>query len=255
MRDKAQSILTEHLGPFGRISFPYFKMGKVDSLDLFGANELILFAFYWHNRARYRKVADLGANLGLHSILMAKLGWEVRAYEPDPLVFNMLATNLKANKTKVQGTQAAVSDRFGTAKFVRVVNNLTGSHILGSKPAYGPLENIEVPVTDCRPIFDWADLAKLDVEGHELTLLRCVTAEHLQHLDLICELRGKTAPYEVLSHFQRMGANVYSQKIGWEPAQAVTDLPTEHWEGSVFISSRHEPFEITISLDNHERMA
>ena len=32
-------------GPFGTIAIPYFKMGSIDSLDLFGIDELILFAF------------------------------------------------------------------------------------------------------------------------------------------------------------------------------------------------------------------
>src|ERR1051326_7016979 len=64
-----------NLGPFGRISLPYQKMGTVDSLNLFDLDELIIFGFYWTNRHRYRKTADIGANLGLHSILMSRCGW------------------------------------------------------------------------------------------------------------------------------------------------------------------------------------
>jgi len=74
----------ETLGGFGEIALPYFRMGAVDTLDLFGLDELIIFSFYWTNRNRYRRAADIGANLGLHSILMSKCGWEVDAYEPDP---------------------------------------------------------------------------------------------------------------------------------------------------------------------------
>ena len=54
------------LPPFGDIVFPYVQLGNIDSLDLFGLDELILFAFYWRNRTCYRKVVDFGANLGLH---------------------------------------------------------------------------------------------------------------------------------------------------------------------------------------------
>src|SRR4051812_14568978 len=54
----------ETLDGFGDIELPYYKMGAVDSLDLFGLDELIIFAFYRANRTRYRRSADIGANLG-----------------------------------------------------------------------------------------------------------------------------------------------------------------------------------------------
>jgi len=34
----------ESYGPFGVISLPYFKMGAIDSLDLFGLDEMIIFS-------------------------------------------------------------------------------------------------------------------------------------------------------------------------------------------------------------------
>src|SRR6185437_16219991 len=52
-------------GPFGPLTFPYEAMGAVDSLSLFDLDELILFSFYSCNRRRYRRVADIGANIGL----------------------------------------------------------------------------------------------------------------------------------------------------------------------------------------------
>ena len=58
-------------GPFGEISFPYLKMGAIDSLDLFGLDEVIIFSYYYNNRHRYKKVSDIGANIGLHSLLMS----------------------------------------------------------------------------------------------------------------------------------------------------------------------------------------
>src|SRR5262245_25313226 len=61
-------------GPFGSISLPYTRMGAIDSVDLFGLDELIIFTFYHTHRSRYRRVLDIGANLGLHSIVMARCG-------------------------------------------------------------------------------------------------------------------------------------------------------------------------------------
>src|SRR5258708_2926961 len=76
--------VAREFGSFGALSLPYTKMGAIDSVDLFGLDELIIFSFYRANRARYRRVLDIGANLGLHSIVMARCGFQVKAFEPDP---------------------------------------------------------------------------------------------------------------------------------------------------------------------------
>lgn len=247
-RERAQKWLTESLG----INFPYYSMGKVDSLNLFDPNELILFAFYKHNRDRYRKVLDIGANLGLHSILMEHLGWDVRAFEPDREIFKRCEANVAEHRVIRDSfglayvslpVCAAVSDHDGEAQFVRVLNNLTGSHIEGFKESFGPRETITVPVVDCRPLFDWADLAKLDVEGHEGVLLRTLTADHLTHLDLICELRGHKEAALVMDHIRGIGGEIYTQKNDWQPARCMADMPVKHQEGSIFISSRGGPWE------------
>jgi FkbM family methyltransferase len=238
-RERAQEWLCKSIG----INFPYVSMGKVDSLDLFGPNELMIFAFYAHNKDRYKRVLDIGANLGLHSMLMQRLGWAVKAFEPDPEVFARALENIWGDgHSTVHILCNAVSDHEGQAEFVRVLNNLTGSHIAGSKDSYGPRETFSVPVVDCRPLFDWADLAKLDVEGHEGVLLRCVTAAHLEHLDLICELRGAREAEQVLEHFNALDCPIYTQKNDWKPAIRFADMPTKHQEGSIFISKRGGPW-------------
>src|SRR5512139_1537748 len=108
-RELVQRMLCHQFGYFGYLEFPYVKMGRIDSLDLFGVTELIIMAFYWENRYRYKRVLDIGANLGLHSILMDKLGWEVKAYEPDFQHYGYLLGNLQRNETTtVQPYMAAV---------------------------------------------------------------------------------------------------------------------------------------------------
>lgn len=239
-RAKAQEWLCSKLG----IHFPYVSMGKVDSLDLFGGNELMIFAFYEHNKNRYKKVLDIGANLGLHSILMDKLGWNAMAFEPDPEIAEHLRKNLSANGIDFAKTrQAAVSDHDGSAQFIRVMNNLTGSCLVGSaKEPFGPLETITVRTIGCVELFDWADLAKIDVEGHESVLLQCVTAAHLEHLDLICELRGHKEAAVVLDHIDSIGGVIYTQKNDWKPVECLSDMPVRHQEGSIFISKRGGPW-------------
>ena len=77
----------------GNIIFPYTNMGKIESYDLiFNPNEFIVFYLYeLLKKINKRKfAADFGANLGLHSIILGKLGYKVVSYEPDPDTFKQL---------------------------------------------------------------------------------------------------------------------------------------------------------------------
>lgn len=78
-------------------SFPYLSQGKVDTPDLFGMNELILFSYYEMTiGTKYSKVLDLGANIGLHTIFLTLLGGKVTSIEPDPTTFQILSENVDA---------------------------------------------------------------------------------------------------------------------------------------------------------------
>ncbi len=226
-------------GPFGPITLPYARMGAIDSLDLFGLDELIIFAFYNANRARYTRVLDIGANIGLHSIILAKCGFEVRAYEPDPRHFELLCANLKANlATGVQAIQAAVSTADGEQEFVRVLGNTTGSHLAGAKNSYGDREFFKVKVHSVEPLFEWATLAKIDAEGHERQLLLASKRSDFAHLDIMVEIGSAENAAAIFSHLSSIGVGMYPQKLGWRAAGSAADLPTSHRDGSLFLSSR-----------------
>ena len=82
-----------HFKKLGNIIFPYSNMGKIESYDLiFNPNEFIVFYLYQLlKKINKRKfAADFGANLGLHSIILDKLGYKVESYEPDPHTFKQL---------------------------------------------------------------------------------------------------------------------------------------------------------------------
>ncbi len=109
--DSKESV---HFPPFGDISFPYHNMGNVDSRNLFDLNELVIFSFYWRNRNRYTSVVDLGANIGLHSIILCRCGFKVSSYEPDPVHFDILKKNLARNGCNSASLHnSAVSSRSG----------------------------------------------------------------------------------------------------------------------------------------------
>jgi FkbM family methyltransferase len=213
-------------------------MGAIDSVDLFGLDELIIFAFYHANRARYRRVLDIGANLGLHSIVMARCGFEIKAFEPDPWHFGLLKANLAANDASVDAIQAAVSTAEGEAQFVRVLGNTTGSHLAGSKDSYGEKETFTVLTRAVGPLFDWADFAKIDAEGHEKDLLLSATAAQLQKLDIIVEIGNTSNARAVYDHMRVQRIGMFAQKIGWRRVEELDDVPTSHREGSLFISAK-----------------
>ena len=95
-KKQAQCIFGElgpcnaHFGEIGDIALPYFKMGNISSVNLFDLDELILFKFYSRSKAKYKNVADIGANLGLHSLVLSRLGFSVKCYEPDPHHYEQL---------------------------------------------------------------------------------------------------------------------------------------------------------------------
>lgn len=227
------------LGSLGNFYFPYFKMGAVDSVDLFGLDELILFAFYWINRKRYRKALDIGANIGLHSTILAKCGYQVRLFEPDPIHFAKLQEILLLNQIhNVEAHQAAVSDRSGTVEFVRVLGNTTSSHIAGCKQPYGALERFEVPVFDIRSLIRGADLIKMDVEGHEAVLIEATCSEDWNSTDAVIEVGAPDKAALIYTHLQKIGVQSFSQKTGWKEVKTVEDMPYSYKDGSLFISKK-----------------
>lgn len=228
-------------GPFGGINLPYFRMGNIDSLDLFGMDELIIFAFYDANRARYRTVVDFGANIGLHSIIMARAGFEVRSFEPDPVHFKLLRTNLELNNATSDLHQAAVSFQAGRQEFVRVLGNTTGSHLAGAKDSpYGALERFEVAIEAAAPHLAWADFAKIDIEGHEAALIAHLDPEVWLGTDAIVEVGTPLNAEAIFAHLARGPVKMFSQKIGWRRVRQVEDMPTSHRDGSLFLTGADE---------------
>lgn len=125
-------------------------------------------------------VIDAGANIGLFTLfLVHKYGRErfaaIHLFEPNPETFARLRRNLAANG--LEGPEGpctahllALSDRAGTI----YMESPHGYSVLNMVSEIGT-----VPVT-CRTLDDWrreqgvgaVDLFKVDVEGHEVALLR-----------------------------------------------------------------------------------
>ena len=228
-------------GPFGDLVMPYQRMGQIDSLDLFGLDELIIFSFYNANRGRYRKTLDIGANLGLHSVLMAKSGFNVLSYEPDDRHFEWFERRLILNEVeeRVSPVRAAVSDRSGRVEFVRVEGNTTGSHLSGAKDdPYGALTRYPVDVHDVAPLAAQVDFMKIDAEGHEVVILAAIPEEVWAKTDAIVEVGTPENATKIFNLFARRDVRMFAQKLGWGPVTQAEEIPKSYKEGSLFISAK-----------------
>lgn len=226
--------------PFGELVFPYQSMGAVDSLNLFDLDELIIFSFYWVNRKRYRYVLDLGSNIGLHSIILSKCGFEVRAYEPDPQHFKIMRRNFELNHClNVQPFNMAVSGESGEMEFVRVLGNTTGSHLAGAKMApYGDLDRFTVEVEGIASLITWADLIKMDIEGQEKEVILTTDRVHWLNTDALVEIENEDNAAAIYNHFKMLGVNLFSQKINWQQVRGIKDMPTSYREGTLFVTCK-----------------
>lgn len=237
-RTKPEAISFE---PFGEIVFPYHSMGAVDTTHLFDIDELILFSFYWVNRNRYKNVLDLGANIGLHTIVLNRCGYNVKSYEPDPVHFTRLEENLNKNRCTSERFNTAISSKSDRAEFVRVLGNTTGNHLKGAKTnPYGRLETIEVTTVSFKDIAGGAELAKMDIEGHEKDVILSTSADDWKHLDLLLEVGNETNAREIFRHASDLGLHLFSQKTGWKRAQNEFEVPWSYKEGSLFITKKDE---------------
>lgn len=234
----------ETMAEFGEIVLPYYSMGNIDSLKLFGLDELIIFAFYLANKDRYQKVADMGANIGLHTLLMAKLGWQVTAFEPDPVHVAKIHNHLALNKVAgVDVVEKAVSTSNETLTFTRLIGNRTGSHLKGCKQnIYGEVEEFAVECLPFAQQMKCFDFIKMDIEGAEAAAICSTAASDWESVDVMLEVGTTENAAQIWQHINTLGLNAFSQKTGWQRAQKLQDIPTGYIEGSLFLSMRTTGF-------------
>jgi FkbM family methyltransferase len=228
------------LGSLDELLFRDINFGAVTSAHLFGLDELIIFTWYQMNSMRYRKTLDLGANIGVHSTVMSKFGFEVTSYEPDPIHIDLFRKTIEDNSVEnLSLRKKAIGTNSGKLSFTRVLGNTTGSHLTGSKKnPYGELDVVEVEVDSFQEIIsEGYDFIKMDVEGYEVRLISNLKSENFSALEIMLEIGTSENASEIFTHIQRLGVNAFSQKNNWKKVEYLEDLPTSHKEGSLFLSS------------------
>jgi FkbM family methyltransferase len=149
---------------FGNPEDAYFQ-----GLEQHAADLSVLAALVERQVSRDATALDVGANIGLSAILLARLTGRVLAYEPSPSNLAFLRSNIELNNiSNIEVVAAAVSDQAGVLRF-HVAQFGAGSHIVAAGHVAGAtMQTIDVPAIalDSQTLPQIAFL-KLDAEGHE----------------------------------------------------------------------------------------
>ncbi|MDW7710826.1 MAG: FkbM family methyltransferase [Deferrisomatales bacterium] len=120
------------------------------------------------------RVVDIGANYGIYSYYLARMGKSVEAFEPLP----GCARTISAYRSpRIRVHNVALSSVPGTLRlFTPVVKGAAHTPSSSFAPVAGPHEACMVPVRTLDEYsFEDICLVKIDVEGHELEVLRGAT--------------------------------------------------------------------------------
>jgi FkbM family methyltransferase len=228
------------LNKFEKLYFPFIKMGNLDSIGMFAYHEHNVFLFYFINRFKYTKVADIGANIGLHSLLLSKFGYKIDAYEPDPDHCKILKRYILKNKCKnIKIIKKAVFNKNSKLEFTKVLGNTAANHISGEKDVvYGKLKKIKINAIDIKKIIKKYDLIKMDAEGSEGKIIASLNKKQLKKTDIICEISGKANAKKIFDHCKKNKILIFSHKISWKAVSSLNQMPIHHTEGLIFITSK-----------------
>jgi FkbM family methyltransferase len=177
-------------------------------------------------------VLDVGANIGWYSLLAAKYGSQVYAFEPDPLNFKLLNENIAMNKLeeKVTPYQCALSDKEAVLPLYLYPDKNRGRHSLHAMEG---CEKVDVRAVRLDDFLNEQGIEgkhikfiKMDIEGHEYPALLGATK-------LL-----ETVPYLLIEH-----APDHMERGGYAAEQVLSLLKTYHYvpyqvtkDGSVEIS-------------------
>jgi FkbM family methyltransferase len=184
---------------------------------------------------------DVGAALGSHSLLLARLcGPEGRvfAFEPDIYWFSRLIRNLELNSIKnVKPLQLAVSEVSGRVFLGRPSKNDFWRLIKEKKEGWEVIEISSIALDDFCLSNPAPELLKIDVEGGETRVLLGAKRILSQHRPIIiCELHGPDLAFQVLEILQKYDyLNFYLENNCLEiNSENVSFIPISHYIFHIF---------------------
>lgn len=187
------------------------------------------------------QVVDVGANIGLYSLLFGKLVGErgrVYSFEPEPHLCSTLRENCRSNGiTNVVPFEYAAGPSNARQQFQSATFN-SGNNSLGRGPSRAAtVEVTVVRIDDVLPVGK-IDFAKIDVQGHELGALagmeRLLSSN--SNVRVFFEFwpdglkRAGNSPESLLEFFRERGFRLYETagahlQPARDPARLIAAMP------------------------------
>ena len=232
---------------------PKEEHGKI--LSTLGVIDLMVTETLWRLAEPGELTIDVGANIGYMTAVLAarvssSLGGSVWSFEAHPDIFSELKFNVDNWQQQLKTVQffiknLAVSEQKGTVQ-LQVPDAFTNNRGLASVVAFAEVTNKSIILESCslddlflnsREI----GVMKLDVEGHELKVLKGATQLLRQQKirDCVFEEHGEY-PTPVTSFFEEMGYTIFRiQRQFTKPFLLAPDskIPRTVWEPTSFIAT------------------
>ena len=127
-------------------------------------------AFLLHVLRSGDTFVDIGANVGVYTILAAKnIGADVISFEPIPTTFSRLKRNVEANHAggKVELNRCGIGDHADTLRFTTGMDCV--NHVLAENERNEGSDTVEVPIQTLDELLKGRqpEMLKIDVEGYE----------------------------------------------------------------------------------------
>jgi FkbM family methyltransferase len=159
------------------------------------------------------RMLDIGSSFGYYSLSYAKMAGptaRVWAFEPTPSVCELLRESIRLNDfANVTLVETAVGAESGRCKFRSEQN----SELNSVNAADGNLEVAIAPLDQLATEHDFGaiDFVKLDVEGHETSVINGGRTFFTQQSPLVMlEIKaGETIDYSAASMFEELGYSLY----------------------------------------------
>ncbi|MBD2437145.1 FkbM family methyltransferase [Nostoc sp. FACHB-110] len=219
-----------------------------------GVYDLIVTEILWRLLDSGETAVDVGANIGYMTGLMAartgKTG-KVYSFEPNPEVYRELLKNIHEWQSNlgwnhINLEQIALSDRTGIGLLCvsenREAGKLTEASVSNSSTNYEQTYNVTIKRMD-EVINDDIGVMKLDVEGHELSVLQGATKliTHNRIRDIVFE-EHKGYPSSVSDFLEAQGYKIFRIWKGfWKPILHSPEQNYIHpWEPPSFLATLDE---------------
>ena len=216
-------------------SFGYVDVKRILALK----SELDLYNFFLKYKKNYRSFADVGANVGIHTLFASKIFKFIYSYEPLKTHYNLLKKNIVLNNFKnIKIIKKAVSIDDNNKFLIELEKNTTATHLeTANRSKYGKLKKWLVKCISIKKIISKFDLIKFDVEGLEAKLLKNINFEN-KFSDLIVEIhnyKNSKDIFKKLSSYKNI--SIYKIKnLKISPIKTFKDMPKSSFDGHLFVT-------------------